>query len=76
MRTDTQYTGHGDNTGGLQRHSVGPLYPYTIIQKGCPDALQHVAFDLRTGKEGTPRRTYKEAELDVHSLKLRNMMHS
>jgi hypothetical protein len=68
------YKGHGANTGGLQRHSVGDLYPYTVIRKGAR-AEQFLAFDMRTSNEGAPRRTYIEAAQDIASLRLRNMMH-
>lgn len=70
------YTGHGSNTGGLQRHSIGDMYPYTVAGVGRLGQVRWVAVDLRTGNEGEVRLTYKEAELDVYSLKLRNMMHS
>lgn len=73
------YTGHGANTGGLQQHSLGDLYPYTIIAKGdCSRgkaALSWHALDCRSGSEGPARRSYREAELDVHSAKIRNCMH-
>jgi len=26
-----EYTGHGVNTGGLQRHSIGDTYPFTVV---------------------------------------------
>ena len=70
------YTGHGSNTGGLQRHSIGALYPYTVIAKGLPNSLVWHAMDLRTGNEGKGHRTYKEAEIDVATLLVRNLMHS
>ena len=66
------YTGHGANTGGLQGHSIGVNYPYTVIGVGSHWA----AMDLRTGRTGNKQRSYKEAELDITSLKLRNLMHS
>lgn len=74
--TGTAYTGHGAKTGGLQRHSVGDMYPFTVIAKGVPGRIKWHAMDLRTGNEGHPRPTYKEAELDVYSVRLRNLMHS
>lgn len=73
----TGYTGHG-SSGGIQGHSKGPMYPYTVIAKGNPHEapVRFCAYDLRTGNEGEQRGTYKEAEIDVYSLKLRNMMHT
>ncbi len=71
------YTGHGAGTGGLQQHSVGAEYPYTIMgrQAHADAPTQWCVFDTRTGKEGELRRTYREAMLDLWSLKIRNMMH-
>lgn len=73
----TGYTGHGSRTGGLQAHSCGDLMPYMIqavgrLEKG---ALRWQVLDSRTGNVGRLHRTRKEAEMEVHSLKLRNMMH-
>lgn len=72
MNLSNEYTGHC-KSGGLQQHSVGDLFPYTVI--GTGDG-RWCAFDTRTGNEGDKRLTYKEAEIDVHALRLRNMMHS
>ena len=69
--SQAQYTGHGANTGGLQAHSCGPMMPYTVIRVGD---YWH-AMDTRTANTGARRMTYQEAEMDVHSLRLRNMMH-
>lgn len=73
-----QYLGHGAGTGGLQAHSVGAEYPYTIVgtQAHSEAPTGWYCMDTRTGKRGTPRRSYKEAEIDLWSLKIRNMMHS
>lgn len=72
------YTGHGPS-GGIQEHSKGALFPYTVIARGNASrgtaALSWHAMDLRTGNEGKACRSYKEAELDAHSLRIRNMMH-
>lgn len=73
-----QYSGHGANTGGLQMHSVGSDYPYMII--GVADSLdaptQWQVQDSRTGNRGAKWRTYREALIDLTSIKVRNMMHS
>lgn len=75
--SEMTYTGHGATTGGLQGHSVGDDYPYTVIgvQRG-PGRTQYAAFDTRSASEGHPRRTYAEARMDIVSAKIRNMMHS
>lgn len=71
----TGYTGHG-KSGGVQMHSKGPMYPYTILVVGDPNTkLMYSAFDLRSSSEGPRRHTYKEAEIDVYSARVRNMMH-
>lgn len=71
----TGYTGHG-KSGGLQVHSKGALYPYTVVAVGDPNrSVQWQAMDLRSGSTGQRRGTYALAELDVHSARLRNLMH-
>lgn len=75
MSQSINYTGHGARTGGLQAHSCGPLLPYAIQAVGN-GALSWQVLDTRTGNVGRMHRTYHEAEMDVHSLRLRNMMHS
>jgi hypothetical protein len=72
------YTGHGARTGGLQQHSIGNLYPYTIIGVTThPYApTQWQVMDCRTGNVGFLRGSYEDAERDVASLRIRNMMHS
>lgn len=69
----TGYTGHG-KSGGLQQHSMGDMYPYTVIRKG-KDASVFCAMDCRTGKEGNLRLSYEEARADAAALLIRNMMH-
>ena len=71
-----QYTGHGAATGGLQGHSVGSDYPYTVIGISKGAGLMWAAFDTRSGAEGYLRRTYAEAAMDIASAKIRNLMHS
>lgn len=72
MSNQVQYTGHGQNTGGLQGHSIGDEYPYMVA--GVIDGF--AVLDTRTGTMGAHRHTYREAEIDLHSLKIRNLMHS
>lgn len=76
--TQATYTGHLPNSGGLQGHSLGSDYPYMII--GVASSLdmptRWKVMDSRTGNTGVERPTYCEAEIDLASLKLRNMMHS
>jgi len=75
---EVRYTGHGNDTGGLQRHSIGPEYQYTIIgvQRGPEGALRWAVMDTRNGQIGADKATHRECEIEVYSLKLRNMMHS
>ena len=63
--------------GGLSPASkvvtpVKPLEPYDVVCRG----RQFFAVDNRTGKEGYPRMTRNEAEQDIASIRIRNMMHS
>lgn len=71
-----EYLGHA-NSGGLQKHSIGAEYPYTIVgtqQNACAPTKWFVT-DTRTSKCGELRHSYKEAAADLWSLKIRNMMH-
>lgn len=68
--------GHSASNPGLRGHSVGPTYPYVVAAKGRIDALDWVAMDLRTGNTSRSCRSYKEAEIEMFSLLVRNMMHS
>lgn len=71
-----EYLGHA-NSGGLQKHSIGDEYPYTIVgtQHNAWAPTKWYVMDTRTGKCGELRRSYKEAAADLWSLKIRNMMH-
>ena len=51
---DMQYTGHGSNTGGLQRHSIGDTYPWISVvthADGAPDTWLHHYLNGSTGEE-------------------------
>lgn len=74
---EVKYTGHGVNTGGLQAHSIGWEYPYTVIgvQRGPEGALRWAVMDTRNGQIGVDKATHKQCEIEIASLKLRNMMH-
>lgn len=75
MGNDTGYTGHGQS-GGLQEHSKGELYPYTVIAVGKLDALQFQVMHCVTGQQGQRWNTYEEAEIDAYRLRIRDMMHA
>lgn len=55
--------GHA-GTGGIQRHSLGDEYPWTVV--GYGDGTW-AGENLTTGTKLHKRRTYKEAEEDVRS---------
>lgn len=78
MGTQVQYTGHGDNTGGLQRHSIGTEYPYLIM--GVQDRLEAptewVIMDTRTSNRSQRFPTYQRAVIELSSLRVRNLLHS
>lgn len=46
-----EYTGHGINTGGLQEHSIGDDYPFTVIgtQLDCNSPTVYYVANLNTG---------------------------
>ena len=64
--------GHSAVNPGLRGHSCGAAYPLVVINVGG----KWVAFNCKTGREGVKRRTYQEAEIDLHSILIRNLMHS
>lgn len=72
MTTANQTLGHSAMHPGLRGHSCGDNYPLTIIGIGRKFAV----LDCRTGNESEPRLSYQEAEIDLYSLRLRNLMHS
>ena len=45
----TTYTGHGENTGGLQQHSIGDIYPLAIAY--APYTSEYTVWDTTTGGE-------------------------
>ena len=66
--------------------AMGGLSPVKVVSKDKPltaepyGVIAHgrhfFAVDNHTGKEGYPRLTRNEAEQDVASIRIRNMMHS
>lgn len=72
MQTANITKGHSAAHPGLRGHSCGDNYPLTVIAQGT----RWAAFDCRTGNTGVLRLTYQEAEIDLYSLRLRNLMHS
>ena len=72
-----QYLGHGAGTGGLQAHSIGWEYPYTVIgvQRGPEGALRWAVMDTRNGQIGADKATQRECTIEIASMKIRNMMH-
>lgn len=71
-----QTRGHRADAPGLRGHSCGTLYPYTVIGigKGPQQTLAWTAMDCRTGNSGREFRSYREAELDIVGLKVRNLI--
>ena len=72
MATANETRGHSAVNPGLRGHSCGDNYPLTVIGVGRKFAV----LDCRTGNESTPRLSYQEAEIDLYSLRQRNLMHS
>ena len=48
------YTGHGPNTGGLQQHSIGGVYPKIIYAQQTQCGLRWGVLDARTGGDSGP----------------------
>lgn len=68
--------GHSTAAPGLRGHSVGELYPYTVIAigHGPEQRLTWTAMDTRTGKNGREFPTYRQAEQDAVGLLIRNLI--
>lgn len=74
MQNQYETKGHSTAAPGLRGHSVGELYPYTVIGIGRPDAIRWAAMDTRTGKNGREFPTYRQAEQDAVGLLIRNLI--
>jgi hypothetical protein len=77
MSVANQTIGHSAANPGLRGHSCGSNYPLTVIAKGIiGQGLHWLVLNCKTGEESNPRRSYKEAEIDLYSIRMRNCMHS
>lgn len=77
MSVVNQTIGHSATNPGLRGHSCSSNYPLTVIAKGIiGQGLQWLVLNCKTGQESNPRRSYKEAEIDLYSIRMRNCMHS
>ena len=65
--------GHAATAPGLRGHSIGDLYPYTVVAIGAYP-VQFAAMDLRTGRTGHLRGSYAAAAIDVAGLRVRNLI--
>lgn len=70
----TEYTGHNAR-GGLQKHSTGEIYPFTIIGVGYPK-VQYCWMDTRDSRMGELKATYQLALIDFHQINVRQMMYN
>lgn len=57
---------HADS--GIQQHSIGDLYPWTIAGRGCRP-VRWQAVNLITRVRGPVRREYETAEGDAKAAK-------
>lgn len=60
---------------GLQNHSVGETYPYTIEGVGNGDVTEWRVFNTCTGARGKLWRSQQEAVIDMTGIRIRDMMH-
>jgi hypothetical protein len=68
MNEEVKYLGHGSNTGGLQQHSLGADYPFTVVGtlaerldvSGPVGKTRYFVLDCSNGKTFVKRngRTY------------------
>lgn len=68
MRANT-YTGHGANTGGLQRHSIGELYPFDVYGQETAEGTRYGVVNLSTGDETGALWTVHGATATARALK-------
>jgi hypothetical protein len=71
MKPNTYETkGHAAAHPSSRDHSIGELYPYTIIAigHGPEQWLTWAAMDTRTGAHGNEFHSYAEAEQDAVGL--------
>lgn len=55
------YSGHGATTGGLQQHSIGDTYPWTVVARQLDGITEYAAFNCCTNETLAFLPTYKEA---------------
>lgn len=58
------YTGH-NSVGGLQKHSTGDDYPWTVIAVGDLQPVEWQAYNCNTGRRGERRSVISQAQSDV-----------
>jgi len=61
------YTGHGANTGGLQAHSIGDLFPLGIVGIGSGDRTYYAAVNYNDNERGPCRLSYEAALQDINN---------
>lgn len=59
------YEGHPANGGGIQKHSIGDIFPWDIIAQGTLQPVEWRAVNHNTGQKGPLRSTIGEARADV-----------
>ncbi len=60
---------------GLQNWSVGDTYPFTIEGVGNGGNTQYRVFNTCTGQRGKLWNSQREAVIDLHGIRIRNMQH-
>lgn len=65
-------------TGGLQRHSIGLDYPFTMVatHRHAAAPLRWMVMDCRTGNMSQAFPTSQAARIHLNSILVRNCMHS
>lgn len=76
MPRPVKYEGHG-REAGLQQHSVGDLYPFTVVgtSRGLSPTLWRWQ-NLKTGQTGNWKRTQQEALIELCSIRVYSLMNS
>ena len=72
MVPQNAYTGHNPR-GGLQKHSTGDSYPWTVIGLGA-EVIEYVAFNCNTQQRGPRRASCRQAHDDAETYANRDRL--
>lgn len=66
--------GHSAANPGLRGHSCGDHYPLAVVAIGPVNAVGYRVENLKTGRVSDVFRTYKEAEIALIGIRIRDLI--